>query len=375
MYINNIFVENMGSIEKFQLTFDQLMKEDGSPKLIILVGKNGSGKTTLLSSIVDALYELSNKYFDDVLPKQGMGYKYFKLSGALNVRLEKNFAYSYIHFQNKDKKYEYLDKQGELNNQSCKEKTNNLLSLDYDQTKPNLKICSETKNDEEFGKDFVHNTYCYFPSDRYELPYWINRQTTITNEQFKEQIKYTGMLDRNIMLRSCLEDIKQWILNVFLDSRTNLKFNYDGTVTATSPLDEIRLLQESVKNIEIIISKIVQKDISINLNLRGLSSSRIKLLDKVIGTVFIPTLNNLSAGQSTLLGIFLTIMMYSDRNQIEKSINLNEIEGIVVIDEIDLHLHIELQNEVLPQLIKLFGVLARNRQNFRSLINPLIPMM
>ncbi|APB79628.1 hypothetical protein BMF22_06110 [Pasteurella multocida] len=65
-------------------------------------------------------------------------------------------------------------------------------------------------------------------------------------------------------------------------------------------------------------------------------------------------MDNLSAGQSTLLSIFGTIIQYSDNYDINKSIQLDLIEGIVVIDEIDLHLHIELQYNVLPELIKLF---------------------
>ncbi|WP_160116242.1 ATP-binding protein [Legionella busanensis] len=353
MYINDIFIENMGAIEKIQLSSEQLLTEDRRPKVLIFVGENGSGKTTLLSSIVDALYELSNNYFDDVLPQQGIGYKYFKMSGALNIRLGKEYAYSYIHFKNKDKKYEYLDKNGKLDFTLCKAKTNGLLSLRSD-SKINSKISTTTKNDDEFGKDFEHNSYCYFPSDRYELPYWINREPLDTSEQFKDLLKYSGKLGRNILIRRCLEEVKQWILDVFIDSRTNLKFNSDGTATTTTNINVIHILQQSISNIEKIISKIIQKDICINLNFRGQSSSRIKLLDKSSGKEFIPTLDNLSAGQSTLLGIFITIIMYSDRSDISKSIHLNEIEGIVIIDEVDLHLHIELQKEVLPQLIKLF---------------------
>jgi hypothetical protein len=39
---------------------------------------------------------------------------------------------------------------------------------------------------------------------------------------------------------------------------------------------------------------------------------------------------------------------------VNKSINLANIEGIVLVDEIDAHLHSELQYEVLPTLLKLF---------------------
>ena len=85
-----------------------------------------------------------------------------------------------------------------------------------------------------------------------------------------------------------------------------------------------------------------------------MGQSRIKLFDLENQSEFVPSLDNLSAGQSTLLGIFCTIIQYSDRTNLSKSIHLQDIEGIVIIDEVDLHLHIELQHDVLPNLIKLF---------------------
>ena len=52
--------------------------------------------------------------------------------------------------------------------------------------------------------------------------------------------------------------------------------------------------------------------------------------------------------------MFWTIIKNSDSIDLSKDIELHNIKWIVVIDEIDLHLHIRLQKEVLPKLIKLF---------------------
>jgi len=59
-------------------------------------------------------------------------------------------------------------------------------------------------------------------------------------------------------------------------------------------------------------------------------------------------------GQSIIFNIFATIIRYSDKGDINKSRKLDEIEGIVIIDEIELHLHTDLQHDVLPDLISLF---------------------
>ena len=50
----------------------------------------------------------------------------------------------------------------------------------------------------------------------------------------------------------------------------------------------------------------------------------------------------------------VNVQTYADSNDINKSINLKDITGIVVIDEIELHLHSNLQRKVLPKLLKRF---------------------
>ena len=68
----------------------------------------------------------------------------------------------------------------------------------------------------------------------------------------------------------------------------------------------------------------------------------------------IPTLGGLSAGQSTLLGMFGTIIRYGDQSLSGVDLQPNQITGLCVIDEIDAHMHIDLQFRALPALIKLF---------------------
>ena len=52
--------------------------------------------------------------------------------------------------------------------------------------------------------------------------------------------------------------------------------------------------------------------------------------------------------------IFATIVRYSEDNNINNSITLSQIEGVVIIDEVELHLHSNLQRNTLPKLMKLF---------------------
>lgn len=354
MYLKNIFIENMGAIEKFSLVEHDLFI-NGNPKPIILLGKNGTGKTTLLSSIVDALYELSSNCFQDVLPHEGLNRQYFKVSGSKNMRVNSQYAFSYINFAVEEEILEYCDKNGDVDNIDISLATNNLISSHLKSNKGKQISSFYQEQNDIFEKDFLANSYCYFPSDRYELPYWINKGAISQLEQFKEIQKFSNKLNRDILVRKSLDSIKAWILDVFLDSRIDLsKLMNEVQTDPQNHLQLSQLFRVSLTNIERLISKIVQKDIRLDLNLRGVSQSRIKLIDTSSNLEFIPSLDNLSAGQSTLLSIFGTIIQYSDRANLTKSINLGEIQGIVIIDEIDLHLHIELQNKVLPELIKLF---------------------
>jgi AAA domain, putative AbiEii toxin, Type IV TA system len=69
-------------------------------------------------------------------------------------------------------------------------------------------------------------------------------------------------------------------------------------------------------------------------------------------TLVLPTLDALSAGQSLLLGIFATVLKYGTSDHTSRP--ANEVEGIVLVDEIDAHLHADLQHDVLPALIEMF---------------------
>jgi len=357
MYLRNIIIENMGAIERFELLEKDLIKSNNNPKVIILVGENGSGKTTLLSGIVDAFHELANKAFDDILPKNGTGHKYFKISGSTNKRNGCDYGFSYLQFYEKNNTYEYIDKNGQLNFVDCQSKTNNLLRLSKNWTDDsNHKEITEVNTNKEFSSDFNQNSYCYFPSDRFEYPYWLNNSIIEKSEQFSDSQKFNRQLNKEILIRRSLTEVKSWILDIFLDSQINFM---EITKTNGNPMTNPRILNSiafsnSRRNIENILSNILQVSIELQLNYRQMNNSRLKVVDKETQKEILPSLNNLSAGQSTLLSIFANIIKSSDINDLNKSINIIEISGIVVIDEIDLHLHIELQKEVLPKLIKLF---------------------
>lgn len=353
MYLNNLFAENIGNIQSFKLEQDNLFRENFSPKPIVLVGKNWSWKTSLLSSIADAFFELATHWFDDVLPEYWWGgHKYFKINWGSNQRLWCNYWFVYAQFTTEEKQYEYLDKSGKITWDDCKSKTNNLLELKT-RWKDDWGV-KETSDDEDIENEFKINSYCFFPADRFEIPHWMNRDTLSYLSPNSEVNNFRWVFSKDMFAKKSLDKLKTWILDLFLDSRADLEFNEDGSITTRQKLHNLHLLQQWIKNIEEILSIILRREVELDVNIRGSGTSRLKIIDKNTQETLIPSLDNLSAGESTLLAIFASIIKLSDVGDVNKSIRINEIEWIILIDEIDLHLHIELQKEILPKLLAKF---------------------
>ncbi|MDO5392203.1 MAG: AAA family ATPase [Eubacteriales bacterium] len=65
--------------------------------------------------------------------------------------------------------------------------------------------------------------------------------------------------------------------------------------------------------------------------------------------------NELSDGYSSLINIVSDLMLRMDKNWLLKDhLSSYDVEGIVLIDELETHLHIELQKKILPFLTKFF---------------------
>ena len=146
----------------------------------------------------------------------------------------------------------------------------------------------------------------------------------------------------------------QWLLDVIVDSRGDIIQDSTGLHLINVSVDDLLKLSIARTNIETIMSKILGIEVYFGLNFRNSHGSRFNIKRKIDQSMVAPTLDALSTGQSALFNMFTTIVRYSDTNNINNSIRLSDITGIVVIDEIELHLHSTLQREVLPKLIALF---------------------
>ena len=185
---------------------------------------------------------------------------------------------------------------------------------------------------------------------------------------------FDKQLNNPLLVETCAEKNISWVLDVFLDSlidpdeqqklndlaSTLQGKNSEQQITAPPELFLIvnnianrHNFGQARKNVEQILQTILQdRTAKLIPNFRNITPSRISI--KMGDGRVIPKLQSLSEGQSQLFHLFATIIRYGERTDLNRSVDLSQITGLVVIDEIDTHLHPTLQHDVLPELISLF---------------------
>lgn len=354
MYINKIFDENIGPIEKIAIDFP--FDTNGNPKPILFVGENGSGKSTLLSNIVDSFYALANKHYNNAMygSDNGDGKQYFKTISPIEIRTGAQNLYSYILF-NGETEVQYVFKSGILSVDEFKKKTNHTNNLSFNWN-PEANFKEIKLQQDKVSEIFSNNIICYFGPDIYEKPMWMGNKYLNYDEFIHPSMQenWANILKNPITIKNVTEVNVQWLLDVITDSRPDI-INKNGSLSINNDIiKDLVLLGQARTNLEKILSEIVGTDIYFYLNYRNSGTARFSIKEKNTNKTIAPTLDSLSTGQIALFNMFSSIVRYADTNDINKSFNLKDIKGIVVIDEIELHLHTKLQKEVLPKLIKLF---------------------
>ncbi|NEN88935.1 MAG: AAA family ATPase [Okeania sp. SIO3H1] len=359
MYLRECFIENVGPISKLDISLS--LDDSGNPKPLILVGKNGTGKTILLAYILDALAELAQKSFNDIV----IGQKFLvspllkKISSG-NIRSLSDNSLTFIEFSDADNKFYSVEKLGGVDINRYSEEVKNKLKL-VDLTKLDEFYETGVKGDEKQIETFFQTgAVCFFPSSRHERPHWLNYRAVEDRPLFSNYEKILGELRKPLIVERAAKNNQQWLMDVLLDSLVDLESVEQTDIPLVisvkrhphSNLSK-KELKMGIQNVEQLLRKVIEDEKArLVLNYRNHGYGRIAI--SLGNEVIIPSLNHLSAGQALLFNLFATIIRYADMADIQKSISLSEIKGIILIDEIDAHLHTDLQYKVLPQLVKLF---------------------
>ena len=361
MYLHEIFLQNTGPISECHV---RPLIDNGNPRPIIVVGPNGSGKSIFLSYIVDALMEFTKKACDNIVIGEGHSGPYFRSINQHAIKSGEQFSLSLLRFETTDGESCYCEKVGALAPSN--------YPPDFKSRFDSVWDCLDGEDDKKVSidKDIVNsemeeNVHAFFPARRYENPDWLYN-TSLEMGLSSSITRSNRQLDKPLKVETCASENISWILDVFLDSSINpeqvqefLKILtpdlpiQDSSSPKISDLRARYALRVTRQNIENILQKILQDEVTeFLLNLRDAVPSRLAI--QVSNDQRIPNLQSLSEGQSQLLHLFTTIIRYSESADIQMSTRLSEITGLVVIDEIDIHLHPTLQHDIVPQLIKLF---------------------
>lgn len=356
MYLEKIIFDNRAPFGHLEIDF----KNNG---VNVITAINGKGKTTILSHIADAFYELARPAYPQEF--EGKENKLYRVSSPLyNINSGKP-SIVYFRFKDGEDIYDYID----VRNICTKEQYDTAINvdnkIDYNNFQRRLKQQNFSKywnvqNNDIRKKMFEQNVLTYFPSYRFELPAYLN-------DSYSNPLKYSinnrfsGYLPNQIEVISDITSFSNWLLDVLLDLKNGeriqlLKDGKNNVFPITIPAQE-NIVLTNLNNIlsNTLSSKKYQGRVRFGIGKRNGGMARIAIMNDVDNEhhyQICPSIFQLSSGELALISIFGEILHQADNN--ENNMPLEKIKGIVVIDEIEKHLHITLQKEILPKMFALF---------------------
>ena len=345
MYFQSFEINNYGSINSVRYSFR--FNGKGNPVPLVLIGQNGSGKTLVLSNLVDALIEFKRQVFHNNLLEVNES-NYFKIGSKNYIRKGTNTSRVVIKATHEKQELKYID----------------IMSLDTLKIKEDaFVLAGDIKETDSFnengfykktegkikGKDYSEFINLYFPADRFYLPLWYN------NENYK-RINYekqfrTGKPETNMIKSDILSNIKNWLVNIYLQS------SYRIVSLGDSPSlpEELRGKTISVQDethIQQLISNVFRVILGNNSFSHDPINRKAPMVSLNASSLFCRDIDQLSEGQMGLFAIALSIIKEWDIDHGDFS--LEDIIGTVIIDEADLGLHIDFAHDAFPRMMQLF---------------------
>lgn len=356
MYLEKIIFDNRAPFGHLEIDF----KNNG---VNVITAINGKGKTTILSHIADAFYELARPAYPQEF--EGKENKLYRVSSPLyNINSSKP-SIVYFRFKDGEDIYDYID----VRDICTKEQYDTAIDvdnkIDYNNFQRMLKQQNFSKywnvqNNDIRKKMFEQNVLTYFPSYRFELPAYLN--DSYSNPlKYSIDSKFSGYLPNQIEVISDITSFSNWLLDVLLDLKNGeriqlFKDGKNNVFPITIPAQE-NIVLTNLNNIlsNTLSSKKYQGSVRFGIGKRNGGMARIAIMNDVDNEhhyQICPSIFQLSSGELALISIFGEILHQADNN--ENNMPLEKIKGIVVIDEIEKHLHITLQKEILPKMFALF---------------------
>ncbi len=356
MYFKKIEIENAGPIAHLSIDFPKT--DSGSPKPLVIVGENGTGKTILLSYLVNTLIAAKQHAFDDAEVEHGKVYKY---RSPQYIRAGEHYSYGRADFGNGQYVEEWqLDVQkSQFENTYTFTPSKKTWTTIPESESSHFR--SSMSNNEQAAKELFDKKCClYFPVNRFEEPAWLNLDNLKDRATYTELKHINRYSNRNIVSTSPLKTNRNWLLDLIFD-RQAFEINTTSMQLPVGPNQELTNLSifagfqgQSSRIYQAVLQLLrttLRVDGVIRLGAGDRRNRQISILKDE--APWIPNIFQLSTGEVLLLNLFLSTMRDYDLSGGSLE-NLSDIRGIVIIDEIDAHLHTRHQKEILPDLIASF---------------------
>ena len=349
MYLTACMLRNAGPLRELDLSlpFDQ----HGRPVPVCFVGCNGSGKTILLSYITDALFEFAKTTFRNVLPQEGMSRAFFRVISDTNRTVGTPYSLSVMQFSHDGVVLQYTEKTGAPDVAALQSAMEARFGRPVSLPGGTEGAKQEQADQPAVEAAFSSNALCFFPAGRVEQPSWVNPEASVdAPPSLTDMVRH--ILRKPIVVDRSGEENRRWLLDLFLDSAI---VDYDASEHPAVSISQDVRQSWGQRQVLLAINKVIQtilQDSAARLVMRHRATG-ISRFGIMSGNEWkVPTLSHLSAGQGILFNMFVTIIRYADAT-VAATGRLDEIAGIVAVDEVDAHLHIDLQIGALPELIAL----------------------
>ena len=361
MYAKRMRLSNYGPIEDLDISLPFV---DDIPQPVVLVGGNGAGKTILLSHVVNGLLSAKALTYPET-PEVTEG-KVFKVRSPAYIRAGHEHYFGSVEFEGehfvselqlRQRRSNYTDVPSEIDDPSATtlwEKTR-----PHETTKQDSSFHSSEERRENIKDLMRERCVLYFPSDRFEEPAWLNSGHLIESPKHTHVPPFEGQTARRVISMSPLRDNQDWLFDVVYD-RAVFEIQTMGTqIASENPDAPIPLtlfagysgLATNAFNHALQLLRIILQDAQARFGL-GTRTHRIVSLHSE-DRLTVPNVFQLSSGEFSLLNLGLSILRDADMSD-SNSAEAADIRGIVVVDEVDLHLHAVHKHEVLPRLIRMF---------------------
>ena len=293
-YIKNIRVNKIHHLEDFNIAI-----EDTNAPHLLITGKNGSGKTILLNAIADFL-----GYFENDILLSHLTYK--KKIEYFNIELKTTTVESDI--RKIMRQIEHLE-----------EKYNKMFS----------------KVEIEFGDVYEISDYCYTHNFVFSF-YAANRKPLMTEPINPEKPNLYNNNQR---------DLKGGLTSEFLKFMVDLKVQ-EALARNENQMSDADGIRAWFEDFEKILGKIYQdENLKIKFNYKDYSF-RVHTNEKQF------KFTELSDGFAAIIDI-ISDMILRMQNK-DSLVRAYQKKGVVLIDEIETHLHLALQKDIMPILTTIF---------------------